>query len=218
LKEVALLIIAVLVVVELGHSAYINRTRLSYPFKIWKQFSTGLFFQVLGMLATAYLIVILLWTFPPMRWGWYSLVSSDGDSGNFLVAAGEDYLAPILLLGFFVLLLFFIPFLAEFEEQTFRKGRNDLLESIPTSITFGLVHMLMGIPLAAAIAIMWIGFAYAWKYCRSYDRSMERNNRMYYLDSWRIAEEEGVNASTVMHTMSNSLLILTLLGSAVLSF
>lgn len=132
------------------------------------------------LVAVGSLATLLLAAVPPARLGLGSLV---GFSGNAVFApleaavgatappaAGPDWVlatAATLFLGALVLLL---PWLAFVEEEVFRAGLEDadVRGELWAALRFGLAHLVMLIPLGAALAIAVAGFAYGRVYRRAY--------------------------------------------------
>lgn len=81
-----------------------------------------------------------------------------------------DVAAVTAFLGVLVLLF---PHLAHAEEAAFRAGweDHDLLRQVLSALRFGLAHLIMLIPLAAALAVAVAGFAYGRLYRRAYARA-----------------------------------------------
>jgi hypothetical protein len=88
-----------------------------------------------------------------------------GDPPRWLEAAGVTaFLAGLVAL---------FPHLAHAEEVAFRTGWEalGLGRRVSSALRFGLVHLVMLIPLAAALAIAVAGFAYGQVYRRAYRRA-----------------------------------------------
>lgn len=128
--------------------------------------------------------------------------------------------------AFLLLLLLLFPWLAYVEERVFREG----LETASTgrqawaALKFGLAHLVMLIPVAAALAIAVAGFVYGRVYRRAYRRSAARTDvvagsfgvPLVVAPTVATARSHAVLASTVWHTTFNSLIVvLVLLGLVV---
>lgn len=87
--------------------------------------------------------------------------------------SGPDWMVIGLATVFLALLAALLPWLAFVEEEIFRAGleRAELGEQIRSAVWFGLVHLVMLVPLAAALAIAVAGFAYGRVYRRAFTRS-----------------------------------------------
>jgi ABC-type spermidine/putrescine transport system permease subunit II len=108
---------------------------------------------------------------PGLSFGWYSAI---GGEGNPVFGASEhttgtalEILVPVV---FIALLLPALPLLVEREEQIFRVGseRRSTRERLERGLAFGLVHAIIGIPLAAALALSVGGWYLTWAYLRGY--------------------------------------------------
>lgn len=114
--------------------------------------------------------------------------------------------------AFLLALLVLFPWLAYVEERIFREGleRAGTLRRGWTALRFGLVHLVMLVPVAAALGIAVAGLWYGRVYVRAFDRAGTLDP-----DQVPHARTEAVLASTVWHTTFNSLIVvLFLLASA----
>jgi hypothetical protein len=102
-----------------------------------------------------------------------------------------------------------ISMAAYLEEHVFREGLEhaSLPRQAGAAFRFGLAHLVMLIPVAAALAIGVVGFVYGLIYRAAYRRAV---NKMLVVAP-RSARAEAVLASTVWHTTFNSVLIVLLL-------
>lgn len=132
------------------------------------------------------------------------------DLGQIAVAVGTTaFLGGLLLL---------LPWLAYVEERTFREGLEDAspLREAWTALRFGLVHLVMLIPLAAALAIAVAGFAYGRVYRRAHARAAGRTTVAEGPGGLPVAvapsparvRGEAVLEATVWHATFNSLVVL----------
>lgn len=114
----------------------------------------------LGARSLATVIVIaalLLAPDTPLRLGWWHLI---GGSGSLLVGASPDAggisgTAQFLMVACVSLLLLQLPRLALAEEREFRRGaeKRSRVTNAVWAMKFGLVHLLIGIPIGAAVAL-----------------------------------------------------------------
>jgi hypothetical protein len=129
-------------------------------------------------LAVAGLVVVVavyavLATYGPawMAWGWWSALGGQGNinlgqTGNEgLFWSVTGWLIPV---GLAVV----VPLLARQEEVWFRRGTENstVLQTLARSLTFGLVHLIAGIPIAAALALTASGLLFAGAYRLAFDR------------------------------------------------
>jgi hypothetical protein len=111
--------------------------------------------------------------------------------------------------AFLVGLLTLFPWLAYVEERVFREGleRADRPHRLWAALRFGLAHLIMLVPVAAALAI---GIAGLW-YGRVYVRAFQRAARDETITPDQ-ARSRAVLESTVWHTTFNSLLVVLLIA------
>ena len=132
-------------------------------------------------------------------------------------------IAGVFLVGLLVL----FPWLAYTEERAFRAGleRADLKGELKAAFRFGIVHLVMLIPIAAALAIAVAGFVYGRIYKRAYTRALGAppdfespfGPRRIIETPARRARTEAVMATTVWHTAFNSLIVLIVFAGFALS-
>lgn len=85
-----------------------------------------------------------------------------GGPATNVAAVGFD--VPYFGIVFCLLFMACLPILAEIEEKQFREGTTSWSDGIRRSIVFGFVHMAMGVPLAAAFALIIPGLFYTAMY------------------------------------------------------
>lgn len=115
---------------------------------------------------------LLLMAVPPLRVGWWMLL---GGHGNIALGqTGRD--GPwwhLIAMVIPLLVLVLIPYLAHQEELTFRYGSEDdsWWERLRVQMVFGLGHSLvMGVPIAAGVAIIGSGIFYQYVYLAAWSR------------------------------------------------
>ncbi len=115
--------------------------------------------------------VALLTLVPPLRYGWWSLI---GGSGNVLLGQTGNSGTLWRLVGIVLplILVVVVPWLAHFEESTFRAGSEN--RSVPRRLAvqlgFGLIHCMVGVPLAVGIALTISGLYYERVYLTAMSR------------------------------------------------
>lgn len=202
-------------VASVARAIYINRRQIGFLPLVWKRFRPGMLVEVLVLLAATLAIIFLLYAYvPPLRWGWPSLL--DIESGNIAISpvtegSESSHLFVRLLVPLFLLaLLITLPLFAAAEERIFRKGRLAWGEIAASSTLFGLAHLIVGVPLAAALALILPGLFYAYKYRRAYlilkDHLTEDE-----------AQRGGWLVATTYHTLYNTLLVGSLLVITVMN-
>jgi hypothetical protein len=112
------------------------------------------------------------------------------------VASAVNVVSLLFLGGLLVL----FPWLAFVEESVFREGLEAVgtLRRLWSALRFGLLHLVMLVPLAAALAIAVAGLWYGHIYLRAYAATEQR--------------DEAVLASTVWHTTFNSTIVVLLIA------
>jgi len=201
--------------------------------RVWSSIRPRHVLGSIALLAVVMTVVLGLLTFvPPTRAGLGSLI---GLTGNALFAPVEEAAvrseqAPdggggqaLLLAGtgaFLVLLLALFPELAHREELAFRQGleRASPGRELWAALRFGLAHMVMLVPLAAALAIAVAGFAYGRIYRRAY-ANLTAGVAAGGVEppiTVPAARAQAVLAATVWHTTFNSLVVVLVLVSLLL--
>jgi hypothetical protein len=112
--------------------------------------------------------------------------------------------------AFLALLFALFPWLAYVEELTFRQGLELATPAREAwaALRFGLAHLFMLVPLAAALAIAVAGFAYGRVYRSAYRRAATHLEPVQ-------ARAEAVLAATTWHATFNSLAVLAVLAGLV---
>lgn len=116
----------------------------------------------------------------------------------------------IFAVGFWLLLLFGIPFWAELEERIFRQGANTWRQIAVRSTQFGLAHLLAGIPILGGLVLILPGFLFACRYKYICDRHLRQGHALVQ------AQAAGVAASTADHAVYNAILISFAVGTILL--
>lgn len=132
---------------------------------IYKQLKVKHCGVAIMLIAIVVIIAFLLYStgISWLQFGWlYSLVVNTESTGS----SESDYFTSglvslIVSIGFLFLLLI-IPSLAQEEENLFRGSyvKGGVKEAVISSVIFGLLHMIMGIPLHAALALCFAGLGF----------------------------------------------------------
>lgn len=209
-KTVLTVFFAIITITSVVSMAVKERKNINFILSVWKRFRFHMLFETIGIVFLVLLTYILLVSFLPfLSWGWSQLFIEGG--GNIYiapVAAVSEHSShwfmkalPFLFLGG---LLVFVPFFAKAEEKWFRYECEKWREIIPQSIKFGLVHLIVGVPIATGIALIILGLYFGYKYKKAFDKNIKNMN-------YSEASEEALMASTVYHSFYNSFLVLILL-------
>ncbi len=110
-------------------------------------------------------------------------------------------LASAFILCFWLMLLLGIPFWARLEERIFRQGANSWRQIGIRSVQFGLVHLIVGIPILAGFVLIVPGFLFACRYKYVHDKHLKTHQNLLK------AQEAGMLASTADHAVYNAILV-----------
>jgi hypothetical protein len=123
---------------------------------------------VLALVVMAFAVLLLV---PGLSFGWFTAIGGEGNPvfGSSKSTAGTPFEIVIPIL-FMALLIPALPLLVEREEYLFRRGseHRGTAGRIWRGIMFGSVHALIGIPIAAALALSIGGWYFTWAYLRGY--------------------------------------------------
>lgn len=225
--RLAVAVIILFLLARSGRAAWRNR---SLATTVWRRIRPR---HVLGSVALLAVVLgvasLLMWAIPATSIGLGSIIGLGGNAvfapveeaaaragaGASVSAGGitAEQLVTIGTVGFLLLLLVMFPWLAYVEERVFREGleRAPLTREVLAALRFGLSHLVMLIPVAAALAIAVAGFFYGRVYRRAFARAAADE-----LTPIERARTDGVLASTVWHTTFNSLIVVTFLVLVVL--
>jgi hypothetical protein len=112
---------------------------------------------------------VLLFHVPGLSFGWWTAIGGEGNP--LFGTARPSAVGPldvVLPLVFGVLLLLGLPLLVEGEEWVFRRGAEHRSQAanLWRAVLFGLVHAVVGVPIAAALALSVGGVYLTWCYLR----------------------------------------------------
>lgn len=134
-----------------------------------------------------------------MTWSWISMLGSDGAPSGNIVAAPFKSGSVLVITGFWFLLTLALPYLAKGEEETFRSLIFGTKKRIITSIKFGLVHMIVGVPLFIALILAVVGYIFSIFYVRAFNKAAKADPYS--------ANKVAILASTSVHAKYNFLII-----------
>lgn len=194
-----------------------NRSKLNFVVNIY--FKSGIlsYFRAFSIVAITITLGIVVYLHVPefLRWGWGSLIF--GNSGNVALqplttasqagqkvseihGSGFDY-RWIFMIPVWMIFILGFPVWAEVEEKIFRQGVHSWKGITISSIKFGLIHLIMGIPVCWALTLSVPGFLFACRYKYVYHWHLKK-----FKDETK-AQEAGVRASTADHAIYNAILI-----------
>ena len=136
-----------------------------------------------------------------MTWSWISMLGDGGanaPSGNIMAAPFKSG-SVLVIAGFWFLLSLALPYLAKGEEEAFRSMVFGTKKRIITSIKFGLVHMIVGVPLFVALILAVVGYIFSIFYVKTFNKAAK-------VDPYS-ADKVAILASTSVHAKYNFLII-----------
>jgi hypothetical protein len=123
----------------------------------------------------------LLLQVPPLRFGWWTALGGLGNpvTGTTDQTAGTalEWIVPVV---FLLLLLPALPLFALREEELFRLGAEDWStpRRVAKAVQFGLVHVLIGIPIGVGLALSIGGAYFQWAYLRGFRATGSRRGAL----------------------------------------
>lgn len=195
--------IGVHVIASTALEAYQDR---AFGFKIWRMISLPMLGQMfLVVVYIAFIAISLIYIAPFTQYGWLHLVYAGG--GNATTApfvtlfASSDYGSIIVGLFFLVALTACFPYLARVEEQVFRKAVLTTESIIKNSIVFGLIHCVVGVPLAFGVALILLGLVLGFSYRNAVFRFHEATQKGFE------SLDRALDLVIAQHTAYNTLII-----------
>ena len=133
-----------------------------------------------------------------LTWSWTSFLSDGKQTGN-VIAVPFNSGSIILIILFWFIMCLAMPYLAKSEEEAFRSNITTIKSRILNSIGFGLIHMVVGVPLYIALVLCFVGFVFSIFYMRTY-------NKFIYISDEK-ANLEATLASTSIHSKYNFIIL-----------
>ena len=225
MASVLRLVVAAVIIVLLLRSARAAWENRDVALDVWRRIRVRHVAGSVVLLATVLALTVVLMTYVPVTS--FGLGSLIGLTGNAVLAPVEEAAArgtavtgpeattaarmlQAATSGFLALLLTLFPWLAYVEETVFREGleRAGPLRRLATALRFGLAHLVMLVPIAAAVGISVAGLWYGRVYLAGYRRAAGED-----LLPVGQAQAAGVLESTVWHATFNSTLVVLLIVS-----
>lgn len=128
--------------------------------------------SVIGVMVTVVLLMVL---FPPLRWGW--LINLTGGNTILTDSVSQPTWTSAAIMGAtslgLIALMLLLPVFAESEEEMFRRKiiNAPWWKVVVSCVGFGLAHLIMGIPIAAALGLSVPGFVFYAVAQREYNRT-----------------------------------------------
>ena len=173
IKDIINLFLIVFVLASVSMSLYPPKQKLNFAISIWRNFRIKMLFEVILLVLLTLTIFMFLYKYIPIsRWGWLNLFVSGG--GNVMITPilsernSSNLFFRLLVPIFFFIFILAIPSLANAEEYIFRRGYTEWRDILEQSVKFGFIHLIVGIPLSAAIALIGVGFFCGYKYRKTF--------------------------------------------------
>lgn len=243
MDEALRLLVAAAVVALLARTVRPAWRQRALAARVWRSVRPRHVLGSLALLVAVLTVALALAAFvPPTRLGLGSLVGFSGNAvfapveevsvraggtgltGQAAPEPGRRWTTVAVSAPFLLWLLLLVPWLAYSEERLFREGLEDasLAREVGTALRFGLVHLVMLVPLAAALAIGVAGFAYGRSYRRAFRRAAARREPVpgplgpvLVAPPRSAVRTEALLASTTLHATFNALVILVVLAALI---
>lgn len=192
------------------------KPKLRFTLDIWKKFRIKMFFEIIGLIIITIAVFEFLYLFVPyLKYGWLNLFIKGGGTIAITPVIEEskspNFIIRIIPPVFLFIFLLAIPSLAKLEEEKYRKGFIKWKDIYVQSVKFGLAHLLMGVPLAAAFALIISGLFYGHKYRNAFISSIStysaKADKCPFFEAKMMSENKAVSISTTYHALYNSILI-----------
>lgn len=140
-----------------------------------------------------------------LKFSWLNLLGGKGT--NLIISpvssAGSGHPGIITILAsfiFYVALCICLPYLAKAEEEMFREGKISTSQRIKSSIVFGFIHMIVGVPLFVAIILCVLGWIFSERYINSFMKNLNTHSE-------KTANEVAIFDATSLHAKYNFLVL-----------
>lgn len=222
LKILLKVVITVAVVAHVLYLLYRIKKDKELPFalRVWREFRPRMIVAALTLQFLGFFSYFFLSRIPLLTYGCTNILWSH--SGNILLLPFTEKNIVSRVVGLFtmIFLLLIIPHLARAEEMLFRQGGRTWRGIGIRSVFFGFAHCFVGVSLAAALILSFIGLYFASVYRSAFFQKLReypdlKLNFGYDLEfkhwgdheKWRLLEEvekHAVFRSTVAHACFNT--------------
>lgn len=168
----------------------------------------------LAMIVTVGLAYKALSVVPGMSWGWYQLIA--GQPGNVMLSQSTVRHGPVATMAVVIpsVLFLAVPREALAEERLFRAGSEHRSRWVRAGrcLAFGVAHCLVGVPIAAGLALTGSGLYYDIVYRRAtQDGSTYPQGRR----AGFVPPTSACHTAAAAHATANWILLIALLFSLV---
>lgn len=198
--------------------AWGQRRKFGFVVETYLRHPPSVYWRAIGLLGFTVALAIVAQRYTPevLKYSWADAVLPQG--GNLFVPVSSRQLTGhrpftfILIIGFYSVLLFSIPFICSIEERYFRAGALRAAEIIRKSLLFGAVHFVVGVPLHFCLVLSFTGAWLALRYRSVVLREAAKGA------SRDTAAENGLKASTIEHALYNATLGSLIFGFLLIGF
>lgn len=162
---------------------------------------------ILVMSTVIFLITIGMPDF--LKFSWLNLLGGKGTNliTSTIIPSDGIINIPIFLLIIITSLIYAalvlcLPYLAKVEEEIFRSGKITIKQRLISSIKFGLLHLVVGVPIFASLILCVIGWIFSIRYIKSYNSNLSDSDFSYY-----DADRRAVIDCTSLHSKYNFITI-----------
>jgi ABC-type multidrug transport system permease subunit len=227
------ILFACFVIYRVSTTLYAERKDFGFILRVWQQFRLSMIVEIPSMLIVLSIAILLLYQVPLLQYGWMNLFYQDGGNIAFAPfqegAQSDNGLIRAACIGLLALFFVAFPFFAKYEEEAFRRGHYQWKDIAVKSVQFGLMHLIVGIPIAVGIALIIPGLFYGYKYRRIFYKEMVRtlglgkvSFREMMAESKRVeieerkkiataAEEKAFLTCVAYHTANNTFIMAVIL-------
>jgi hypothetical protein len=210
--EVAFLLVAVVVTATLVSTLRNGRDR-NHAWRLAATLRPRHFVANLPAIAITVSLTLLLLQVPGLGWGWTQLI---GGRGNIMLGLSEEPSALTRLIPFVILplLVAAMPLIVKIEEELFRSGSEHRSRGLRLAYatTFGLIHLSAGVPIAAALALVFVGLWFTNRYLSAYRASRRRAPGHHHRSVWA---DDGLTGAFHAHLAWNFTMVGLLAASAI---
>lgn len=169
------------------------------------------------LMTTGFTAASLIGYIPWMRKGWVNGIFDSDTGGNIFIpssniVATTTWVELIAYTLFVIAIALAVPIVAYYEEKYFRSGYNKMKDIILINFLFGFIHLLVGVPIAAALALgvtgLLLSYCYRQYYSYLIENGIEKNK----------AQKKATLFSAAHHSMHNLFLLALLLVLASMKY
>ncbi len=145
-----------------------------------------------------------------LSFSWLQLLGHSGTNLILNPGTNTSQYSSLFSTVFLLVIILFLPYLAKIEEEVFRSMKFNIKERIISSMKFGFAHMIVGVPVLAAIILSFIGFIFSIRYVNTFNSLIDKDT------PFELCETESINSVTSLHAKYNLFVIILSLSIIIL--